>query len=50
MSDYGYLSAEQVRLIRAALSDNALSSLPPAVRDFVRADILKYMLIYIATE
>ena len=50
MADYGYLSEEQIRLIRAALSDNALSALPPAVRDFVRADIFKYMLISIASE
>lgn len=50
MADYGYLSEEQIRLVRAALSDNALSSLPPAVRDFVRADIFKYMLISIASE
>lgn len=50
MLDYGYLSSEQVRLIRAAVSENALSSLPPAVRDFVRADIFKHMLISIASE
>ncbi len=50
MMDYGYLSPDKVRLIRAALSDNALSSLPPAVRDFVRADIFKYMLISVASE
>ncbi len=50
MLDYGYLQPPQARLIRAALSDNALSALPPAVRDFVRADIFKHMLISVASE
>lgn len=50
MLDYGYLSPQEVRLIRSAISENALSALPPAVRDFVRADIFKNMLISVATE
>ncbi|MBQ4323856.1 MAG: CtsR family transcriptional regulator, partial [Clostridia bacterium] len=50
MMDYGYLSAGEVRLIRAAVSENSLSALPPAVRDFVRADIFKNMLISAAAE
>ena len=50
MLDYGYLSPTEVRLIRAALSESALAALPPAVRDFVRADIFKNMLISVASE
>lgn len=50
MLDYGYLSAGEVRLIRAAVSENTLSALPPAVRDFIRADIFKNMLISAAAE
>ncbi|MBO5222777.1 MAG: CtsR family transcriptional regulator [Clostridia bacterium] len=50
MMDYGYPSAGEVRLIRAAVSENSLSALPPAVRDFVRADIFKNMLISAAAE
>ena len=50
MLDYGYLSPDQARLIRAAVSESSLSALPPAVRDFVRADLLKNMLISVASE
>lgn len=50
MLDYGYASAETVRLMLSAVSENALSSLAPSVRDYVRADILKNMLITLATE
>lgn len=50
MLDYGYLSAGEVRLIRAAISENALSALPPSVRDYVRADVFKNMLISVVSE
>jgi len=50
MLDYGYLSVGEVRLIRAAVSENSLSALPPSVRDFVRADIFKNMLLSAVAE
>lgn len=50
MADCGYISDRQVHLMAAAVSENSLSCLPPTVRDFVRADILKNMLISIASE
>jgi transcriptional regulator CtsR len=50
MMDYGHLTAGEVRLIRSALSESALSSIPPEVRDYVRADLFKNMLISVMTE
>ena len=50
MLDYDYLSVMEVRMIRAALSENALSALPPSLRDYVRADIFKNMLLSAAAE
>ena len=50
MLDYGYITPAAARLMASAVSENALSSLSPAVRDYVRADILKNMLITLVTE
>lgn len=43
--DAGALDVRSARLITAAISDQALRSVPPAYRDMVRASVYKYMLL-----
>ena len=45
MEDYGYISPQAHIIIKAATSDNALSSVPQENRDEVRAAILKNCLL-----
>lgn len=45
LADYGCLTREQVRLMAAAVSESSFSSLQPSLRDPVRADVLKNLLI-----
>ncbi len=45
MLDYSYLTPQLFRVMRAAVSDNALSAIPLDCRDTVRAEIMKHMLL-----
>lgn len=47
MEEYGYISPQAHIIIRAAVSNNALSAVPTELRDAVRASILKNCLLSI---
>lgn len=42
----GAISAETARLLNAAVSRRALQAAPPVLRDTLRADIFKHILLY----
>ena len=45
--DYGEVTVKEANLLASAISDNALRIISPGSRDFVRASILKNMIVSI---
>lgn len=45
--DAGVLNRQQAQLIAAAVSDSALRPAPPEMRDLLRANLFKHLLIHI---